>query len=86
MKFTLASAGVAAVVLAVLPSGAAQAKSVGSCPTQAGFVSVTVASLGLTPEMSEGFASLDGNGDGFTCIKPFANNKYTIFRDNTVGR
>ena len=85
MKKIVATAGASVFVFAVLTGGAAQAKSVGSCPTEAGFALVTVLSLGITPELSEGYPSLDGNGDGLTCIKPVADGKWTIFRDNTVG-
>jgi len=76
----------AAVVL-VLSSGAS-AKTVGGCPTN--FELVTVESLGLTEEQANGIPSLDGNGDGLTCIRPLAASENAIifggfvFRDNTV--
>jgi len=85
MNAQLATLAAATIVLAALPGGPAQAKSVGGCPEAAGFTLVTVASLEIPPEDSDGLASLDGNDDGWTCIKPVAGGKWTIFRDNTVG-
>lgn len=85
MKSQLAVVAAATIALAALPGAAAQAKSVGGCPESAGFALVTVASLGFPPEETEGVASLDGNGDGWTCIKSVAGSKWTIFRDNTVA-
>ena len=80
--------GTTGVAAALLTPGAAVGKSVGGCPTGAGakFELVTVASLGITPETASGVPSLDGNGDGFTCIKPLPNQPAGtfIFRDNTV--
>jgi hypothetical protein len=82
---------VAALSIAALTVGlgatGAQAKSVGSCPLGGEWDLVTVESLDLPPELTSGLASLDGNGDGWTCIMPLANfpaPEVFIFRDNTV--
>ena len=81
--------GTAGIATALLAPGAAIGKSVGGCPKGAGekWELVTVASLGITPETATGIPSLDGNGDGLTCIKPLPNHPVEgalIFRDNTV--
>jgi hypothetical protein len=82
---------VAALSIAALTVGlgatGAQAKSVGGCPRGGDWDLVTVESLDLPSEIVSGLASLDGNGDGWTCIKPLANfpaPEVLIFRDNTV--
>ena len=58
-------------------------------PAWDGWQLVAVADLGITPEEATGIASLDGNGDGMTCIKPqpnFPKNPGAFtFRDNTAG-
>ena len=44
--------------------------------------------LGLDPETASGIPSLDGNGDGWTCIMSLSNHPVEgafVFRDNTVG-
>ena len=43
--------------------------------------------LGIDPETADGIASLDGNADGYTCIKPLVHTgtDVVIFRDNTVA-
>jgi hypothetical protein len=50
---------------------------------------VTVASLDITPEEAMGIPSLDGNGDGLTCIHRLPRHPNIpdafVFRDNTVG-
>ena len=85
------------VVLAVaaavaLPASSATAKSIGSCPTQGDYELTAVAELGITEEQALGIASLDGNGDGYTCIKPAPVPSQSVFyggflfRDNTVAR
>jgi hypothetical protein len=79
----------AALVLSLAP-GLAQGKSVGGCPTGSGaaWTLVLVSSLGIDPETAMGIPSLDGNRDGWTCIRtppqqsPLG--ELTIFRDNTV--
>jgi len=79
---------VAAISLA-LPAGSA-AKSLGGCPGGGAWQRVTVESLGITPEVASGIASLDGNRDGLTCIfaypgaDPSGSPGAFIFRDNTV--
>jgi hypothetical protein len=80
---------VAAAISLALPAGSA-AKSLGGCPNGGDWQRVTVASLGITPEVASGIASLDGNGDGLTCIfafpgaGPSGSPGAFIFRDNTV--
>ena len=80
--------GTTGVAAALLTPGAAVGKSVGGCPQGGGaeFKLVTVESLGITPETATGIPSLDGNGDGLTCIKLLPNQPAGtfIFRDNTV--
>ena len=74
-----------AVVMAVfLVPGSAVGKSIGGCPESASekWELVTVESLGIPPEAANGIASLDGNGDSLTCIKP--QRPGGVFRDNTV--
>lgn len=80
---------VLAVVLSgVMVAGAAPAlaKSVGGCPDSASdkWELVEVASLYLPPGGVTGIASIDGNGDGLTCIKPLVPGGL-VLRDNTVG-
>jgi hypothetical protein len=77
----LTTAGVAA---AFLTPGSAVGKSIGGCPESSSgkWELVTVESLGIPPEAATGIASLDGNGDGLTCIKPQGTGG--VFRDNTV--
>ncbi len=83
-------AGVTLALLLSLATGAAQAKSVGECPTGSGaaWTLVSVSELGIDPETAMGIPSLDGNGDGMTCIRtppqqsPLG--ELTLFRDNTV--
>jgi hypothetical protein len=73
-----------------LAPGLAQGKSLGGCPTGSGaaWSLVTVSSLGITPETATGIPSLDGNGDGMTCIRTSSQQsplgELTLFRDNTV--
>jgi hypothetical protein len=78
----------ALVVAAALPSTAA-GKSIGGCPSGDGWELVTVAELGIDPEIASGIPSLDGNGDGLTCIMGLENYPRFpdafVFRDNTVG-
>jgi hypothetical protein len=83
----LAATGGAAFLIA-LAASPAEATSTGGCPTSpdAAWVLSSLADLGITPETADGIASLDGNGDGLTCVKmlPGANQGFFIFRDNTV--
>lgn len=83
--------GIVTVVIALsLAPGLALGKSLGACPTGSGaeWTLVTVSSLGIDPETAMGIPSLDGNGDGMTCIRtppqesPLG--ELTLFRDNTV--
>jgi hypothetical protein len=85
VNIRLPAVAAAAVLLVAIPINA-QAKSVGGCPTEGGFRLVTVASLGIPPDAVSGIASLDGNEDGLTCIKPIKDDTSLIFRDNTVAR
>jgi len=79
-----------ALIALSLAPGLAQGKSLGECPTGSGaaWSLVTVASLGIDSETAMGIPSLDGNGDGFTCIRTPAQQsplgELTLFRDNTV--
>lgn len=75
---------IAVVAAALLATGSAVGKSIGGCPESASakWELVTVESLGIPPEAATGIASLDGNGDGLTCIKPQGTGG--VFRDNTV--
>ncbi len=81
---------VTVVIVLSLAPGLARAKSLGACPTGSGaeWTLVTVSSLGIDPETAMGIPSLDGNGDGMTCIRtppqesPLG--ELTLFRDNTV--
>ena len=80
--------GSAALATAFLAPASAVGKSIGGCPESASakWQLVTVESLGVPPEAATGLASLDGNGDGWTCIKPmpsFGEGAF-FFRDNTV--
>lgn len=78
------------LVLLAIPVTGASAKSVGGCPdsTSQKWELVLVADLGINEEEAAGIPSLDGNGDGYTCIKPLpghpAGPDTFIFRDNTV--
>jgi hypothetical protein len=80
--------GTVIVAAVLLVPSTAVGKSVGGCPDSASakWELVTVESLGIPPESATGLASLDGNGDGWTCIKPmpaFGPGGF-VFRDNTV--
>ena len=82
----LLTAGSAAALLA---PAAAVGKSIGGCPDAASgkWSLVTVESLGPPPEGATGLQSLDGNGDGLTCIKRMQLPNFgeaIVFRDNTV--
>ncbi len=80
---SLGAAG-AAALLAGLSMAPAAAKSAGGCPApESGFSLAVVADI-FPPDYEQ--ASLDGNGDGLTCIKPkiIQGEEYTFFRDNTV--
>ena len=85
MRHILAAAGSAVLVVA-LASAPAAAKSVGGCPSGGGWALASLTDLGIDPETSDGIASLDGNSDGYTCIKPLTHvdTGAVIFRDNTV--
>jgi hypothetical protein len=73
-----------------VPAGSASAKPIGGCPTEGGFTLTSVAGLGIDEETAAGIPSLDGNRDGFTCIKllDLPSNSAIFgaftFRDNTV--
>jgi hypothetical protein len=84
-RFGAAVVILAATVAVAFP-GAASAKSIGGCPTGDEWNLVTVKSLGIPPDAASGLASLDGNMDGWTCIKPSPGlpEGALIFRDNTV--
>ena len=89
MRVPLRSAAVAAAsvaaLLAVAPT--AGADSTGGCPSGADWTLTSLEDLGFPPGEATGIPSLDGNGDGFTCVKPFTvgkNSGGVVFRDNTV--
>jgi hypothetical protein len=81
-----AAVAVLGATVAVAFAGTASAKSIGVCPTGDEWNLVTVKSLGIPPDTASGLASLDGNQDGWTCIKPSPGlpEGAFIFRDNTV--
>jgi hypothetical protein len=56
----------------------------GGCPPGADWELVKVSSLHIPREVVSGLASLDGNGDGWTCISPLEQRGGLVFRDNTV--
>ena len=84
-----------AVMLLVIPIQGASAASTGGCPNSASekWTLAWVEGLGIAPEVATGIASLDGNGDGKTCIRKLHASEGTIcnmdnqivFRDNTVA-
>ena len=80
------AAPLAAVALYTAP---ATATSIGACPTGSNWERVALADLGIDPDTASGIPSLDGNGDGFTCIHDLPNYPRFpdafVFRDNTVG-
>ena len=86
---------VVAVLLSALPMQGASATSTGGCPEGASekWVLADVEGLGISSEMASGIPSLDGNGDGNTCIRKLFDFEGTIcnmdfpivFRDNTVA-
>jgi hypothetical protein len=63
---------------------ATNAKSIGDCPSGSNWQLVTVESLGIDEDTASGIPSLDGNADGWTCIKPLVKAGGFVFRDNTV--
>jgi hypothetical protein len=83
------------VALLALPINGASADSTGGCPKGATekWILASVEGLGIDPEVAAGIASLDGNGDGNTCIRKLQASEGTIcnmelqivFRDNTVS-
>ncbi len=83
---TLVAVVGATAAIAFPASGSA--KSIGACPSGDNWSLVTVASLGITPDVANGIPSLDGNRDGWTCTRPLGAPGLPegafIFRDNTV--
>jgi hypothetical protein len=83
-----------ATLLFAIPVYGASASSVGGCPSGASekWVLASVEGLGIDPALASGIPSLDGNGDGNTCIRKLHPSEGTIcnqenpiiFRDNTV--
>jgi hypothetical protein len=88
MRFSIRATTAAALAVgaSLVASTGAGATSTGSCPSGDSWTLVAVADLGIPPEEASGIPSLDGNGDGMTCIKPgpTPNGPQLIFRDNTV--
>lgn len=84
-----------ALMLSTILIQGAGARSTGGCPSGASekWVLASVEGLGIDPEVASGIASLDGNGDGNTCIRKLFESEGTIcnmdlpiiFRDNTVA-
>jgi hypothetical protein len=84
-----------AVVFLVMPMHGALATSTGGCPssTSEKWVLATVAGLGISEDQASGIPSLDGNGDGNTCIRKLGTavgpvcdtSSPIVFRDNTVA-
>ena len=74
------------MLLPSAPAFAAEGPPVGGCPTGHGqWQLLSLEELNISPETATGIPSLDGNDDGYTCIKPLPNNEpFIIFRDNTV--
>jgi hypothetical protein len=80
---------VAPLAVAALLPATASGTSTGGCPTGDSWNLVTIESIGFNPSTASGVPSLDGNGDGLTCIHYLTNyprfpNAF-VFRDNTVG-
>jgi hypothetical protein len=82
------SVAVAAATAALAFPATGSAKSIGACPSGDDWSLVTVASLGITPDLATGIPSLDGNRDGWTCTRPLGvpglPEGAFVFRDNTV--
>ena len=84
LRVTVMAASAAALLAAAPTAGAT---STGACPSGGTWTLTSIADLGITPEDSTGIPSLDGNGDGMTCIKSFSHGPLDggfAFRDNTV--
>jgi len=90
MRRSLLVLALSTVLLVAFFEGGATAKTIGGCPSGDSWQLVTVESLGISEEQATGIPSLDGNGDGWTCIFPAPANSAApvaggfIFRDNTV--
>jgi|tagenome__1003787_1003787.scaffolds.fasta_scaffold20959118_3 hypothetical protein len=85
MRALLSTTGAAAVLAATVMAAPAQATSTGGCPTGTGADWMLVpVSVVIGTGDSTGIASLDGNGDGLTCLRIFATVERGVFRDNTV--
>lgn len=70
--------------LACAAVGVEASGPVGGCPSGGGWELVRVADVfpDIDPTILAGIPSLDGNGDGLTCIRPAGLS--VTFRDNTV--
>ena len=75
---------VAATTLAVGAATTNAAGPIGGCPRGGAWDLVLVADVfpDVDPSVLAGIPSLDGNGDGWTCIRPAGQS--VSFRDNTV--
>ena len=75
---------VAAMALAVATATPKAAGPIGGCPRGGAWELVLVAAVfpDVDPSVLAGIPSLDGNGDGWTCIRPAGPS--VSFRDNTV--
>jgi hypothetical protein len=88
--FRILSIVAALIAGSIVGMSTASAASTGVCPAHGGWSLVSVASLGIPPEQTDGIASLDGNNDGLTCAKtpdlPSTSDLFggVLFRDNTV--
>ena len=78
-------AGGVAILLAFATVAMKASGPVGGCPKGSGdweLVVVAVVFPDVDPTILAGIPSLDGNGDGLTCIRPAGLS--VTFRDNTV--
>ena len=86
MRRLLTITSVAAILSSpwlAVPATGAQAG--GGCPE--GWELKRVRSLGIDSETATGIPSLDGNGDGWTCVMTLENHPIEgafVFRDNTL--
>jgi hypothetical protein len=80
----LCVAGVVAIVLACATVSMSASGPIGGCPSGGPWELVVVADVfpDVDPTILAGIPSLDGNGDGLTCIRPAGQS--ITFRDNTV--
>ena len=88
MSRRVGAASIAALCLVGLSFAApANRRPAGGCPSGGTWQLVRAVDV-IDPEFISGFPSLDGNGDGLTCIQYLPNHPagsdIFVFRDNTV--